>query len=478
MAEIELKLEALPDDIDAIAASALFGEPEAAIEQHSLYFDTHDRRLFDSGFTLRIRQSGETRMQTVKAAGPSASLFARSEWETPVTADIPVLDHTSPLLNQFGSRLDTLAPQFEVFIERRLWQLTENTSRIEAVIDRGRIVAGGRQMPVCEMELELKDGRAEDLFSLARKIEAIVPIRFGVQSKAERGYRLCEPLATAIKAEPIDLTPRLSSVAGFKTIAESCFRQFRLNEAILLQRRNPEALHQARVGLRRLRSAFSLFKPFLLDDARRLSDEFRWLAGVLGEARNLDVLLPRAKDAEVRQKLEEARVAAYDDVMKALGSARVRALMLDFNEWLQCGIHVEEPENERSLEVFAVDALNRMRKKLKKHGNDLAGVDDEQRHKVRKDAKKLRYGAEFFRSLFADKRGIRRHKRFIKAMESLQDELGALNDLATGPSVLERYGLAGRPDAGSVLSHAKKVSLIEAAQAALDDVLDAKRFWR
>jgi hypothetical protein len=63
-------------------------------------------------------------------------------------------------------------------------------------------------------------------------------------------------------------------------------------------------------------------------------------------------------------------------------------------------------------------------------------------------------------------------------MESLQDQLGALNDLVTGPVVLETYGLHDHPDTKALLSHADKSSLIGKAQSALDDVLDAKRFWR
>ncbi|WP_406658566.1 CHAD domain-containing protein [Rhizobium brockwellii] len=42
-------------------------------------------------------------------------------------------------------------------------------------------------------------------------------------------------------------------------------RLFRLNEAILLANQNLEALHQARVALRRLRSAITLLKPILRD---------------------------------------------------------------------------------------------------------------------------------------------------------------------------------------------------------------------
>lgn len=73
------------------------------------------------------------------------------------------------------------------------------------------------------------------------------------------------------------------------------------------------------------------------DEAKRLSAEFRWLAGVLGEARNVDVLLPKAKASELRDSLNEKRATAYDNVIEALHSSRTRALMLDFNEWLHCG---------------------------------------------------------------------------------------------------------------------------------------------
>ncbi len=104
--------------------------------------------------------------------------------------------------------------------------------------------------------------------------------------------------------------------------------------------------------------------------------------------------------------------------------------------------------------------------------------EDEHRHEARKNAKKLRYAAEFFGSLFAGKRAARRYKRFIDAVEKLQDQLGALNDLATGPDVLDKYGLRDHPEADRLVSHADKSALIHKAQDALDDVLDAKRFWK
>ncbi|RXT29786.1 hypothetical protein B5P46_01550 [Rhizobium leguminosarum] len=394
-----------------------------------------------------------------------------------------MIDLTSPLINEFGDQAKDVRPKFEVVNERRIWNVPENGSNIEVALDRGSVRSIDREGPILELELELKNGKLADLFSLARKIEEIVQVRFGVLSKAERGFRLLEAEHTVVKAEPIELDRGETALQAFKAVALSCFRQFRLNETILRSRKNEESLHQARVALRRLRSAITLFKPMLQDDeAKRLSAEFRWLAGILGEAHNLDVLLPKAKAGELRDRLTEKRAAAYGNVIEALDSSRARALMLDFNEWLHCGdylIHAATSDvRERPAIAFAGEALDKARRKLKRHGQNLSGVDDEHRHEARKDAKKLRYAAEFFRSLFPDKRGVRRYKRFVGAMEALQDELGALNDLATGPEVLEGQGLRSLAGADELIVHADKAKLIRSAQDALDDVLDARRFWR
>lgn len=477
--EIELKLEILPTDLDALLGTALLGEPSAIIDQHSTYFDFDDGRLTAAGFTLRIRRVGDARIQTVKASQPGASLFARGEWETPVVGDVPVFDHSSPLLNAFGDVAAELSPQFTVAVQRRVWNRMENGSEIELVVDRGNVTSGDRQTPILEMELELKQGKPKDLFAFARKIEAVVPFKLGVLSKAERGYRLVQAQRTVVKAEPIKLARDTTVPDAFQAIAGSCFRQFRLNEAILLDRKNAGALHQARVAMRRLRSALSLFKPLFHEEtAKKLSGEFRWLSGVLGEARSLDVLLPKA--SALRPRLQQERTAAYDDVFEALTSSRARALMLDFNEWLHCGEYLStaNESGRQSLVEFTCTTLDKQRRRLKKQAQDLAAIDDEQRHEARKDAKKLRYAAEFFSSLFTGERSARRYKQFITAMESLQDELGALNDLASGPGILDKYALRDHPEAEMLIQHSSKAELIRKAQEAVDELLYAKRFWR
>ena len=479
--ETEIKIDLTPESLDTVLRSDLLGEPGKVLHQRSIYFDTRDRKLWQDDYTLRIRTVGGARTQTVKATGPSRSLFARSEWETPVGGDEPVLDHTSPLLGEFGGDL-ALEPVFDIETERLQWDIEENGSRIEFVIDQGEAISGDRRSPICEGEVELKDGSPSDLFVFARKIDSVSGFKFCVRSKAERGFSLIEAQKSVFKAERVNLGHDLNAATAFQAIALSCVRQFRLNEDVLLQKRNPEALHQCRVALRRLRSAISIFRSVIPGDGpQRMKEELRWLAAVLGQARNVDVLLTKATDTDLVSKLKTARDTVYRDAIEALNSSRARALMLDLLEWLECGDYLSGNGAGSggcpSARDFAARALDKQRKRLKKDGQALAKVDDEHRHEVRKDAKKFRYAAEFFVSLFDDKRGSRRHKKLLVAMEALQDNLGGLNDLATGPDVLVKHGLDEHPAKDSVVSHADKAALIDRAQAAVDDILDTKRFW-
>ncbi|EXS69507.1 CYTH and CHAD domain-containing protein [Sphingobium sp. Ant17] len=482
--EIELKLELTPDAADAFEASALLPANPEKIEQGSVYFDTPDHALAKKGFSLRIRRSGRKRTQTVKADGASAAgLFVRSEWERAVKDDKPILDDTTPVRAMIGGAVDSVGSVFEVRIARRAWILRQEGATIEVVLDRGEAAAGDRTSPICEIELELKAGDPAALFTLARRIDAVAPVRLSVQTKAERGYRLTGPVTTMVKAEPIALTSDMTAAQAFQHIVQSCVRQFRLNETLLLARRDTEALHQARVALRRLRSSFSIFKPLIGGDRKaKLGEELRCLASRLGDARNLDVLLERARSGPLYDRIEAARQAAYGEVADALASSRARKLMLDLAEWTVNGdwLHVSATEADRHQPAreFAVAALGRFRRKVKKGGGDLAHADDAARHEVRKDAKKLRYAAEFFAALFERKREKQRYRRFLAVLEELQDQLGLLNDLATAPRLLETLGIADDHDASMLLADGRKKALLKAAADAYQALIDTKRFWR
>src|SRR3546814_1758982 len=105
--------------------------------------------------------------------------------------------------------------------------------------------------------------------------------------------------------------------------------------------------------------------------------------------------------------------------------------MLDLAEWTAngdwLGASDTEADRHQPAREFAVTALERFRRQVKKDGRDLAHASDEARHEVRKDAKKLRYASEFFVALFEHKREKRRYKRGSEEHTSELTELKRLS---------------------------------------------------
>ncbi|MEO6093451.1 MAG: CHAD domain-containing protein [Novosphingobium sp.] len=478
--ELELKLEAARDDLEALAGRlAVAGFQLQQHEQRSIYFDSPGNALRTAGLSLRIRESAGRRIQTIKAEGVQlGGLFARPEWETVVSDDTPVIDDaTGPLRSMLPENtLNALAPVFTISVGRRSGTFAKDGAPIEAAVDLGQIEAGERMAHIAEIELELKEGPPAAVFAIARSLADVAPVKLGVLAKSERGYRLLDGSAHKVaKAVRPVFGSSPSAAEMFAAIVAACLRHFRLNEDLVTGIRDAEALHQARVALRRLRSALSIFKPIILDDRfEHLRIQLRWLAGTLGDAREIDVLVAAGESAA---SIDDARQAAYANVEDALGSARARALMLDLVEWTAIGrwrVDPAEPSaTEQPAQIFAIAALERLRRKLKKRGANLAELDDDARHQVRIEAKKLRYAAEFFADLFADGKAKRRAKRFVAAVQGLQERLGDLNDIANAPALRARLGLPVQPGPGPQIQRRIK----QAAQA-YEELIGRKRFWR
>lgn len=475
--EVELKLELVPQAADVLEQSAIL-PPESSVEQlHATYFDTPARTFHAHGLSLRIRQSNGGRVQTVKAGGTggNSGLFARAEWEMPISGDEPVIDSRTPIAAVLNNEAAKIGPIFHVEVSRRTWLLSRQDATIEIAMDRGRVRAAERETVISEIELELKSGDAAALFALARRIGEVAAVRLGVLTKSERGYRLLDAAQPALKAEAVGLDPSMDTRAAFRAIVEACLKHYRLNENLLLVQYEPHALHQARVAVRRLRSGMSIFKPLLVDGGSdRFRGELRWLAAKLGRARDLDVLSARADVASISQSIQQARLREHDEVGKLLKSQKVRALWMDLLEWL----HSTEDGPVLAAQAaprFARKRLDHYRRRIAKRGRNMEELSDEERHEIRKDAKKLRYASEFFVGLFDDQKQQRRWDKFINALEALQDDLGALNDLVSAPDIFTEHGLSGwhMPDAKK-----QRRKLISAAAEAHGQWAEAKRFWR
>jgi inorganic triphosphatase YgiF len=486
--EVELKFDLAAEDVAMLrACPSLAGEPARAGRVDTDYFDSKDGAVRGAGYSLRVRHADGRHVQTVKHKPASAAgLFVRREWEREVTG--PGLDREALAKTPLGRLLDAagagpLVRQVRSQFRRTTWLVTHKGSRVEVVLDEGIVAGGGARAPLCELELELKSGKPRALFALAQEIGAAVPLRLGVLSKAERGYALAEKsLGEPARADAVALAAPLSEGEGFRAVAHACLRHYRLNEIVLLARRDADALHQARIALRRLRSALSLFRSTVRGkDYQEVRDGLSWLSGQLGDARNVDVLIAGAgfdPDDPAHGRLAKARARAYDRVEAAFGSERVRALMLRLALWIEAGAWRFRERASRELSGLASHQLERQWRRVRRHGARLgkAGADD--RHRLRLDVKKLRYAAEFLAGLSGKKKAQRaRRDRFIAALKELQERLGDLNDAEAAEAMTAKLGPGLRGSADRIRREAAAGDAVAAAEEALERASGAAGYW-
>jgi triphosphatase len=508
--ELEVKLDLAPDSLRALKKiprlRAQNGTPKRRAEV-SVYFDTDDHTLHKKGLMLRVRRVGRRFIQTVKANGHSAP-FERDEWEAEIAGrepDLSLAEGTAlePLMTKKFRR--QLKPLFETRIRRTVYPIVDDKSAIALAVDQGTIDTGMRSVPLCEIELELEHGSATGLFDVARELTETLSARIAVKSKSERGYEIIDNKQEfPAKAARIDLPATVTTRDAFKIIGLTCLKQVIDNEPALIKG-DPEGVHQMRVGLRRLRAAISLFAA-LLDDPQTVTikAELKWLAGELGPARELEVLVQRVAPMKRQRRrwrgmpslsheIAERRDAALKRAQDAVKSARFRSLTLDLSAWLATG-HWTNPQDDLvrdrgdlPIAVYAAEQLTRRWRKVRKKGKVLSKLDAHSRHKLRIQTKKLRYAAEFFASLFSNKRVVKRRKRFLAALERLQDGLGDLNDIAVhekhiaAMSVHHRRSNPSRIFAAGLLTgreDARIETAITAANEAYVDLAKTKRFWR
>jgi inorganic triphosphatase YgiF len=502
--EIELKLEFDPIDAQRIKSDPLLeteslGQPEARYLV-STYFDTRDLALSKAGVFLRVREVGGLYLQTVKAMQSKADLLERFEWEREISGpspDLTVVDGTPLHALLTRLRAASLRPLFETRMHRTLRRVAHGGSEIEVAVDEGEIVAGKRKVPVSEVELELKAGNAAELFSLARILSETLPLRLAFKTKSERGFELLSKADLTIeKAGDVDIRPDVTAAEAFRAIARSCLRQIVVNEPAVLAG-HAEALHQMRVGLRRLRAAISIFADIVADgDLDRIKAELKWITQELGPARDLDVFaadvlepLQKAhpKDAGVgaaRRDFEERRKAAYARATDSLRSERFRKHLLDFAAWIEVGDWASSEAAREPVTELARNELVRLRKGIKKRGRDLRHIGAHRRHRLRIRAKRLRYATEFFAKTFPAESNLKRRDELLAALKDLQDALGGLNDLETRHGLMN--GTGGERPSGEMAAAipdpareaASRERLLADAEKAFARFAEAKTFWK
>jgi len=478
--ETELKLQIEPRHFARLAAHPLLKSAagRATRRLYSVYYDTSDLDLWRAGVTLRLRRSGRHWVQTVKSGGGiAAGLHQRQEIETALTAQLPDFEslQTSEVAAHFSApglraRLKPLI--VTVFTRTSCLLRPADGVAIEISLDRGHIKSGDATAPLCELELEMKEGPAWRAYQLAMQLVETIPLLVEDRSKAERG------IALHVGTQEKPLKVRRSLVAAgmctndvFTTLILGCLAHYTANQRGMLDRGEPEYLHQMRVALRRLRSVFSTFAPFFPPSVLAPPvTETRWLARILGAARDWDVFATETLPpvigryaghdglASLARATARKRAAANGRARRAVASARGQGLLLALGAWTSAETWLEALDGAqraglaRPADEFARETLEAALKRVRKRGRKFAQLGPRDLHRLRISAKKLRYATEFFAPLFDD----RAAGDYRAALARLQDALGSYNDAVKMTTFAER---ASRGLTGAAVNEARGIML-------------------
>jgi CHAD domain-containing protein len=306
-------------------------------------------------------------------------------------------------------------------------------------------------------------------------------------------------VSTPFRAERIGLHQKSTSGQALVIIATSCLRQIALNQPGVRDC-SGEALHQMRVGLRRLRAVLSIFKSVSQKgEFEVLKPELVWLTEQLAAAREYDVLCEASHKFEITTRsvlvgqveltgeLKRRQQDAFALASRAVASARFERLIFSSAVGLISRTG-EKAKGNQPVRDLARRVLERRTRRVLQRLAGFARLGASERHALRIRVKKLRYGTEFFASLFPD--ANRKCKRFGRELEALQDTLGRLNDIAAHRQIARGIveegtveGRSGRRIAAAMgaltgSEQAEQASLLAAVPKLRARLAKAPRYWR
>ena len=223
------------------------------------------------------------------------------------------------------------------------------------------------------------------------------------------------------------------------------------HEKKVIADKDPEPLHQMRVGTRRLRTALQVFDRAIELPKAATAKRLGSLAKVLGRLRDLDVQIGalqtqyRSDVAETKQqslddviaKLQKERRVASADVKDALTRSRYQQLKTAYEAW------IEQPRYtalaSQPLQLFLPDLLSPLLSTLLLHPGwlvqaDASNADSESLHDLRKACKHVRYQAEFIVSFYGEA-----FQTWIDDVKAIQSKLGTVHDSQVLQALLTKH---------------------------------------
>jgi CHAD domain-containing protein len=455
--EREVKLSAAPafhvPDLSGLAEGVAAG-PEREARQETTYYDTGDLRLARWGLSFRFRGGEGWTLKLAPDAG-GGSVLTREEVTFPGQARKPP-DAAVALVRAYlrGAPLEPVARLST--LRRRVALLDRDGRELAEVVDDEVSVLDGRRVAARfrEVEVELRQGGDQLLPPLLARLQEAGAARADPTPKHVRalGPAALQPPDVSASRLPPHATAADLVRNALAAAAALIFR----NDPLIRLGGDPEYVHQARVGTRRLRSHLRTFRPLLEPEwTNGLRQELGWLADELGPVRDREVMLERLTALATRLPASDARAAsglmgsleggveeARRELLEAMSSQRYFDLLdrlVAAASQPRFDPAVAETVLRPGAEVLprlAIKPWRDLRRAVHALGD---APPDPELHRVRILAKRARYAAEGVAPAVGPDAA-----RFGKLAAGLQDVLGEHQDSVTAQGWLRANAGGGR----------------------------------
>ena len=407
------------------------------------YFDTFDWRLYHKGYLLKRSngtyglvetQSGHVKADSLTPEGPSPRFW----WEFP---EGNLRDTLRKIID-----LRSLLTAADLFIEEKRYNLVNED---EKIVSRMQLLILREKRTLV---------RVSPVRGYTEEYETITSfltdhgLRMSSHNLLDEISSILDRVPGTYSSKPnIHFTPHMPAPQVVKLLVKSLVSIMRQNEQGLLYDIDLEYLHDMRIAVRQLREVrrqfCGLFSPETND---QLKNDLKWIAGLTGEVRDLDVYILREEQYRNMlpprlhrglnlffHNLGELRKTKFHEMRRAFQSEQYQSILQRWERYT-------DNDSHGSMVTDAVPPIfdlvtekigNQFKKVEKKMKKAKKLRSDEAFHTVRIECKRLRYLLELFSSLYPESK----IKPLLKRLKSFQEKLGNLNDMSVQEQMLRYY---------------------------------------